>query len=57
MKNLNKCLFWICVILALFIVVYAVEEEALISKQPVYQYYNMLDCDAKERFQNHRWLL
>ena len=33
-----------------FILVYAVEEGALISKQPVYHYYNMLDCDAKERF-------
>ena len=42
--------------LALFILVYAVEEGALISKQPVYQYYNMLDCNAKERFQNHTWL-
>ena len=38
-----------------FILVYAVEEGALISKQPVYQYY-MLNCDAKERFQNHTWL-
>ena len=42
--------------LALFILVYAVEEGALISKQPVYQYYKMLDCDAKDRFQNHTWL-
>ena len=38
-----------------FILVYAVEEGALISKQPVYQYY-MLKCEAKERFQNHTWL-
>ena len=30
--------------------VYAVEEVALISKQPVYKYYNMLNCDAKEGF-------
>ena len=35
--------------------VYAVEESALISKQPVYQYH-MLNGDAKERFQNHTWL-
>ena len=35
-----------------FILVYAVEEKTLISKLPVYQYY-MLNCDAKERFQNH----
>ena len=35
-----------------FILVYAVEEGTLISKQPVYQYY-MLNCDAKERFLNH----
>ena len=35
-----------------FTFVYAVEEGALISKQPVYQFY-MLNCDAKERFQNH----
>ena len=34
----------------------AAEVGALISKQPVYQYYNMLNCDAKERFQNHTWL-
>ena len=34
--------------------VYAVEEGALISKQPVYIYqYYMLNNDAKERFQNH----
>ena len=32
------------------------EEGGLISKQPVYQY-NMLNCDVKERFQNHTWLL
>ena len=38
------------------ILVYAVEEESLISKQPVYQYYHMLNCDAKERFRNHTLL-
>ena len=38
------------------ILIYAVEEGALISKQPVYQYYNTLNCDAKERFRNHTWL-
>ena len=37
----------ICIIL-----VYAVEEGALISKLPVYQYY-MLNGNAIERFQNH----
>ena len=36
-----------------FILVYAAEEGALILKQLVYQYYNMINCDAKERFQNH----
>ena len=41
--------------LPLFILVYAVEDESLISKQPIYQYY-MLNFDAKERFQNHTWL-
>ena len=35
-----------------FILVYAVEEGELNSKQPLYQH-NMLNCDAKERFQNH----
>ena len=38
-----------------FILVYTVEEGALISKQLLYQY-SMLNCDAKERFQNHTWL-
>ena len=28
---------------------------ALISKQPVFQYYT-LNCEAKECFQNHTWL-
>ena len=48
----------ICIILALyFVLVYTVEEGALISKQPAYQYY-MLNSNAKERFQNHRgWKL
>ena len=39
-----------------FVLVYAVEKGTLISKQPVYQYYNMLNCDAKEHFQNHTLL-
>ena len=33
-----------------FNLVHAVEEGALILKQRVYQHYNMLNCDAKERF-------
>ena len=37
----------------LIIFIYAVEEGVLISNQPIYQYYNMLNGDAKERFQNH----
>ena len=32
-----------------FILVYAIEEGALISKQPVYGHY-MFNCDVKERF-------
>ena len=39
-----------------FIVVFDVEEGALILKQLVYQYYNMLDCNVKKCFPNHTWL-